>query len=153
MRRFLRVVAIKLRWRKRSTLGPARGGRRRDAAEHTVRPGRFHVSILHNTGFGSFFGYEDGDPLVRVFDLHVEADQPAAAAEVVFAVANSYPDELVCDPRYAEEVAAYRAAGLRSLSVGDVLLIRGDADDETSWACLPAGWIRLPATPAFTNGL
>ncbi len=150
MRRFLHVVAIRLRRRKQSTPGPARGDRW-DASGRTVRPGRFRVSVLHNTGFGSFFGYEDGDPLVRVFDLRVEAEQPTAAAEVVFAIANSYPGELVCDPRYAEEVAAYRAAGLRSLSVGDVVVVRDDAGDETSWACLPTGWTRLPATPAFTN--
>jgi hypothetical protein len=155
MRRFLRAFAFKLRRRrrKRSTPGPARDGRRWDAGRRAVRPGRFHVSILQNTGFGSFFGYEDGDPLVRVFDLRVEADQPTAAAEVVFAIANSYPGELVCDPRYGEEVAAYRAAGLRSLSVGDVVVVRDDAGDETSWACMPTGWIRLPATPACTNAL
>ena len=116
------------------------------------RSGRFNVTVLHNSDRGRFFGYEEGDALVRVFDLSVSASGVAAACEVVFAVANSYPGELFCDASYAEVVAEYRAAGLRSLSVGDVLIVADHTEVKTAWACAPAGFDQLDGLPTFTNG-
>ena len=63
----------------------------------------------------------------NLFFLTVEADSPRAAAEVAFAVCNSYPGELHCDARYADDVAAYRSPPAtvhrRSLSMGDVVSV------------------------------
>ena len=123
--------------------------------DDTTRPSRtrrFSVTVLHNSDRGRFFGYEEGDALVRVFDLSVSASGVEAACEVVFAVANSYPGELFCDATYADIVAEYRAAGLRSLSVGDVLIIADDTGVKTAWACAPAGFDQLDGLPTFTNG-
>jgi hypothetical protein len=110
---------------------------------------RFTATVLHNTGPWRFHRYLPGDLLERVFDLTVQAASVEAATELVFAIANSYPDELLCDPRYGGDVAAYRAAGLRSLSVGDVLLIRDQANTQTAWACGWTGFARLSCIPAY----
>jgi hypothetical protein len=107
--------------------------------------------MLHNRGRGRFFGYEAGDALVRVFDLSVSATGVEAACEVVFAITNSYPGELFCEPTYADVVAEYRAAGLRSLSVGDVLIIGDQTGVNTAWACAPAGFDQLDSVPTFAN--
>jgi hypothetical protein len=117
---------------------------------------RFAVTVLLNTDRGSFFGYVSGHALGRVFDLTVAAATPEAACEVTFAVGNSYPDELHCDPCYAWEVAEWRAAELRSLSVGDVLVVRPDGQDASvgrAFACAAVGFQPLAAVPAYTNGL
>jgi hypothetical protein len=115
------------------------------------RSRRFRVTVLHNTGPGRFHRYLPSDPLVGVFRLTVEATSAEVATEIVFGIANSYlPDELHCDPRYADEVAAYRAAAQRSMSVGDVLLIRRWWR-KTAWACAPIGFTRLTRPPSFTN--
>jgi hypothetical protein len=113
----------------------------------------FQVTVLHNTGLGRFWAYQPGDALDRVFELTVAADSPEAACEVVFAVCNSAPGELFCDHRYAGVVAEYRAARLRSLSVGDVLIVRpaaGDADTGQAFACAIFGFDALPAVPTHT---
>ena len=57
------------------------------------------------------------------FTFNVETSTHQAAAEVTWAVCNSYPDELHCQQRYAEDVLAYRDAGNRSLSMGDMVVI------------------------------
>jgi hypothetical protein len=110
--------------------------------------------VLHNSGPGRFRAYQPGDALDRVFDLTVTADSPEAACEVVFAVCNSAPGELFCAPRYAEVVTEYRAARLRSLSVGDVLIIRpadSDADSGRAFACAVFGFDPLPAVPTHAD--
>jgi hypothetical protein len=122
-----------------------------DDTSHPSGSRRFNLTVLHNSGPGRFFGYEEGDALVRVFDLSVSASGVEAAAEVVFAVTNSYPGELFCEPSYADVVAEYRAAGLRSLSVGDVLIIADHTGVKTAWACAPAGFDQLNSLPTFTN--
>jgi hypothetical protein len=115
------------------------------------RSRRFRVAVLHNTGPGRFYRYLPSDPLVGVFHLTVKATSAEAATEIVFGIANSYlPDELHCDPRYAAQVAAYRAAAQRSMSVGDVLLIRRWWR-KTAWACAPIGFTRLTHPPSFSN--
>ena len=65
--------------------------------------------------------------------------------EEVFALGNSdvggvyndvaYEPFIVCDPRYTEVVEDYRAAGNRSLSVGDVVCL-----EEAAWYCASMGW-------------
>jgi hypothetical protein len=125
----------------------------------TTRRLVFTVTILHNAGPGRYHRYLPSDPLIPVFDLTVEATSLETAAEVVFAIANSWPDQLLCNPRYAPEVAAYRAAGcphcrsgMSSLSVGDVLRIRAGGGSETWWACAWTGFDRLAVISAYPIG-
>jgi hypothetical protein len=94
--------------------------------------------------------------------LIAKADTPTAAAEVAFAVTNSYPDELHCPARYRDDVVLYRAAGYRSLSVGDLVAVRplrGEGEQVRSipltelelgryWlGCGPLGWVALELEP------
>lgn len=114
---------------------------------------RFNVTVLHKTGPRRFRCYLPGDPLTRVFDLTVRATSAEEAAEFVFGITNSSADELHCDPRYADDVAAYRGAFARSVSVGDVLLIRRRWRwRRTAWACEPSGFTALRRPPSFTDG-
>lgn len=43
--------------------------------------------------------------------------------ELVWAICNSYPQEMFCPPGYADVVADYRGRQLRSLSVGDFVAL------------------------------
>jgi len=77
-----------------------------------------------------------------------EPPVPAArAAEIVFSLGYAEPGEV--SEALAPLAAAYRAADLRSLNVGDVLLV--DAPDGTSTAllCDSVGWRELPEVPSF----
>jgi hypothetical protein len=117
---------------------------------------RFALTVLLNTDRDSFFGYRPGHALSRVFDLTVTAATAEAACEVTFGVGNSYPDELHCDPCYAREVADWRFRGLRSLSVGDVLVVRPAGQDVSAvqaFACAAVGFQPLAAIPTYTNSL
>jgi hypothetical protein len=66
----------------------------------------------------------DLDVAAEVFTLEVEGEG-LAACETVFAILNSYPDEMFCAAKYRPEVEAFRDLKRRSLSVGDVLIIDG----------------------------
>jgi hypothetical protein len=101
--------------------------------------------------------YPDGS-----FVLDVDADSHLAAAEVAFAVCNSYAalepnrfDELHCSESYRPVVAAYREAGNRSLSTGDVIEVR-DADGwnraDGLYGCARVGWVKLPELVMTHNG-
>jgi hypothetical protein len=117
---------------------------------------RFAVTVLHNTDPDRSFGYEPDHALGRVFDLTVAATTPQGACEIAFAVGNSSPNELHCDPCYAGEVADWRDSDLPSLSVGDVLVVRpaGQAISAgRAFACAAGGFRPLAAVPAYTNGL
>lgn len=57
------------------------------------------------------------------FSFKVEAKDHLSAAEMAYAICNSYPDELHCHADYEPVVAAYRAEGYRSLSVGDLVMV------------------------------
>jgi hypothetical protein len=73
-------------------------------------------------------GVYDGDG----FTFDVLADSHLEAAEVVFAVCNSSPGELHCEEAYFDRVQRYREKGNRSLSTGDIVMLRrlGSPDDE-----------------------
>jgi hypothetical protein len=127
-------------------------------ASSRPRPGvsRFAVTVLLNTDRDRFSGYLPGQALGRVFDLTVTASSPQGACEVAFAVGNSYPEELHCDPCYAGEVADWRDGELPSLSVGDVLVVRPAGQEISAgraFACATGGFQPLAAVPAYTNGL
>jgi hypothetical protein len=116
-----------------------------------VDPRPFRVTILHTNEPGRLrdLDIRAPGPLTRVFELLVQARTPQGVCTIAFAVANSEPHTLLCDPQYADQVAAYRAAGLRSLAVGDALVIVDDAGTESAWICGPRDFHQLEATPDF----
>jgi hypothetical protein len=117
-----------------------------------VDPHPFRITVLHRSQPGRLHEAIAPGPLVRVFQLAVVARTPQAACGIAHAVTNSEPNRLVCDPSYAEQVAAYRAAGLRSLAIGDVLVARDEAGTQTTWVCRPATFARLQAIPPYRTG-
>ena len=85
-----------------------------------------------------------------VFELAVVARTPGPARSPT-PVVNSEPNRLVCDPGYAEQVATYQAAGLRSLATGDVLVAHDEAGTQTAWVCRPFTFARLQAIPPYRS--
>jgi len=57
------------------------------------------------------------------FEISDPSEDRLEIAETVYAITNSYPQEMHCSEKYREVVKAYRALELRSLSVGDVVEI------------------------------
>jgi hypothetical protein len=92
------------------------------------------VSVYHNVATDAanrvigFFGYEGGQSLVHVFQTEMDAgtgpDSAELLAERVFEACNLAPDELTGHQRTV--ATAYRHRGLRSLSVGDIIIIIGE---------------------------
>lgn len=99
------------------------------------------VAVYVNLHPDHFFGYQPGHPLQKVFGYEIPTTSDAyTLADEAFAAFNA-PLELL-NPTYRAIAKAYRAAGNRSLSVGDVLRI-GD----TWLACAPTGWVELDQAP------
>lgn len=100
------------------------------------------VSIYHNVAqdeagrFINFLGYKSGHPLVHV--LEIDVDQRASdtsllvLAEQVWAACNIDPQLLT--GRMAVMARAYRQRLLRSLSIGDVVVITEGDDRVAMWA-------------------
>lgn len=90
-------------------------------------------------------GYEPGDPITRVFDYEIDVDLTDAAAIVVEALAQAFRcfNGFPANDREHDLTRRYRAAGHRSLSVGDVVVI-----GEIAMSCEPFGWapVSLPTT-------
>lgn len=93
------------------------------------------VSLLHNVARDehdrriNYFGYEDGHPLVIVFEADIDLSDGISAsvlAEEIYAACNLDPDTLTGP--MAVLARAYRDRRLRSLSVGDLVVI-GEEDD------------------------
>lgn len=87
-------------------------------------------------------------PAMKAADFEVEAGSVDEALDIAWAVCNSAPGELFCPARYADVVSEYREARHRSLSVGDLVRVRGDSADFT-FRCDEFGWSPAdsPATP------
>lgn len=84
--------------------------------------------------------YIPGDHVATVGYFDIDADTPAAAAEVMFEIGN-VPGQIDADGRTW-------SPGHRSLSKGDVLYVAGEASgDVTVVACAGVGWttIDLPS--------
>ena len=103
------------------------------------------VSIWHNvtrdsegrhTGFG---GFTPGDQMVKVFtyDTPAEGRSPADIAEDAFAAFNDAPRS----DQAAALARQYRQRRLRSLSVGDMVVV-----GETALTVAPAGFASLRGT-------
>lgn len=73
------------------------------------------------------------------FDLDSSGD-PLADCETVFAICNSYPEEMHCPDRFQSIVADYRAERNRSLSVGDIVQIGEAAFSVDSFGFSPVTW-------------
>lgn len=94
-------------------------------------------------------GYQFGDPLTSVFRLTGLPDgDPKAMAELAWAITNSYPSELHCPQEYLPQVIRYRVLRLRSLSVGDVVIV-----GEMALAVASGGYEPLDRIPEHTNAL
>jgi hypothetical protein len=99
------------------------------------------VIVYFNLHPNHFLDYEHGQPLKEVFSyMAPEAGEPRELADKAFQAFNAEP-ELASDA-YREIAQDYRAAELRSLSVGDVLRI-----GETWLACAATSWIELEQAP------
>ncbi|QXN74357.1 hypothetical protein SEA_CAFASSO_142 [Gordonia phage Cafasso] len=98
------------------------------------------VVIYHNRSRDNFRGYQDDHRLVRVFDYQTKLRSPEAICEHAFMVFNAPEETLEIDDFLL--AVGYRERELRSLSVGDVVVI-----GETAWACDRIGWkhVRLTA--------
>lgn len=98
-----------------------------------ARPGAgaFERSFKAESEFDYAFALELGDTDPR----HPDWEPHQIVLELAFGVTNSYAGELHCPACYSDLVAAYRAAGNRSLSVGDVVLV-----GEGLWFCASLGW-------------
>lgn len=100
------------------------------------------VTIFHhnNPRDARVFGYEQAGPatVTRVFEYSTEHTDPIAAAEEAFRLFNvgDDPDFGTPDPR----AIAYRRPRNRSLSVGDVVMLR-TGDSEVFLACESIGWV------------
>lgn len=114
-----------------------------------------HVTILHNAATdeqGRPMGFHDGylphHELKRVFAFTLERE--GHPADDTYVLGNVYHlFNVGDDPEWGEPspiAVAYRAKRLRSLSVGDVVILDGRA-----YQCDHSGWSRLaddqPATP------
>ena len=88
------------------------------------------VRIMHVRRIGDpATGYDEVFTCAAEFDFN-SADSDRELLEQLFEMFN------VGNPDQDPIVAAYRAKGLRSLSVGDVVVL----DEEVAWVCRAAGW-------------
>lgn len=103
-----------------------------------------HIStvVYLNDGHAQFFGFNKFAPAqlreTARFDLEILDDVPAqhvipGALEIIF-------EQLNIDRPQQPWAIAYRHAGQRSLSVGDVVVL-----GETAWVCAEVGWTWLGA--------
>jgi hypothetical protein len=105
--------------------------------------------VYLNDGDGNFLGFNTFAPAklreAARFDLEILDHVPTRCAtpgalEIVFEQLN------IGNPQHPW-ASAYRRAGLRSLLVGDVVVLA-----ETAWACATVGWTRL-STDEFQAAL
>ncbi|MGL5824992.1 MAG: hypothetical protein ACRCYU_09275 [Nocardioides sp.] len=110
------------------------------------------VTVLHNVardGFGrprGYDGYQPDHQLANVFDYETDLVAPLAVAEQAFHLFNVGDDPHFGTPH--PTAIAYRANQLRSLSVGDVLLLEDGAHGTpVAYACASVGWTPLAEIP------
>lgn len=94
---------------------------------------RLSAAVLFNEGEHHFFGYDAKTAQLRFgFQFLIEADNVEKAGDLIFLLTNvdDANDLRLNHPtlsQYAKQVAAYREARCRSLSVGDVIeFLEGD---------------------------
>jgi hypothetical protein len=96
-----------------------------------------HIRVFHNTDPAAILsGYKPGQAVIQVYTYDdTESASHDDAREAAFELFN-IGHELVPPHR---DALAYRAAGYRSLSVGDVV-----ACDSDFYACISLGWQPIP---------
>jgi hypothetical protein len=86
-------------------------------------------------------GYEPLSGHVKAIEFSIDAVSSTAACEIAYAVANSYPMDLHCEPKYLDIVRTYREVGhFRSAAFGDIFEV-----DEERFVCARFGFSKLPA--------
>ncbi|UVK59879.1 hypothetical protein SEA_ALEEMILY_139 [Gordonia phage Aleemily] len=98
----------------------------------------FDVAIYHNHD-SRFSAYREGHTLERVFEYADSGDDVDRVCNHAYHMFNAPEEFLTTDEGLL--AVAYRERGLRSLSVGDVVVV-----GETAWACEPLGWKRVHLT-------
>jgi hypothetical protein len=115
----------------------------------------YDVEVLLSTNRrATDLGYDPSVTYQSAGTFRVSADGPEAAAEVAWTIANSYPDEMHALPRYAPDVARYRNAHHRSLSVGDAVRVDGEltyAVARFGFAQVGAPWVEPRPRPRFAH--
>jgi len=103
-------------------------------------PGKITVTVWHNVAHDAegrhiamLDGYQPGDPMVCVFAYQADpaGRAPEQIADEAFAIFNDHPP----DPDGADLACAYYGRRLRSLSVGDLVVV-----GEVPLAVAKAGW-------------
>lgn len=108
-----------------------------------------HVKVILTADFrsapGAPFGRPnaDGSGPTYEFDLDHDDLSDADVCEIVFAICNSYPEELFCGQRYAGIVTAYRDQRLRSLSVGDTVVLTRGGDSTATFTVAAFGFTQV----------
>jgi hypothetical protein len=99
------------------------------------------VTVYHNLSGDGFFGYSPQHQLVKVFEYEAELpdgiDWALPNPHVTRVLEQAFETFNVGETRLAQE---YRARRLRSLSVGDVIVLGG----LVAFCCARAGWEQLP---------
>lgn len=104
------------------------------------------VTVYFNLHPDRFFGYKHGHSVQKVFSY--EAPSEGDLIELAEAAFDAFTLPLrLLDEAYRLVAEQYRAAGHRSLTVGDVLQI-----DHTWLACMPDGWVELEQAPVEVPG-
>lgn len=94
------------------------------------------VSIYLNDGEDHFFGFKNdfanSPELTKVWQGPIEVTNVKECLELVFEQTNIRTKDLG---------KHYAAKGLRSISVGDVVVV-----GETAWSCESSGWLPITST-------
>lgn len=110
------------------------------------------VRAYHNIGAdlegrptGFLDGFAPGDPVVWVFAAELDGERfgsDLAACEEVYKLLNVGDDPDIMGGRPDPRAVAYRQAGNRSLSIGDLVSVAG-----RFYACASVGFTRLTVDP------
>jgi hypothetical protein len=92
----------------------------------------FHATCYENESTDFWHGWKEGDRLVKVGELDVEAVGPMDALELVFYLGN----------KQAVNWETFWPPNHRSMSIGDVVVL----DHEVAYACDRVGWKEIVLT-------
>lgn len=149
--------------------GPARSPDRRTPDHAPPEPADYQVRVLHPVPSqaiqATLASYVSGPPATDFDHVHTvtlpaplvqaelatrradgqTADPAQVAAELAFEVGNLTPDEV--RPELAAQARDYRAAGLRSMSMGDLALVTTPEGTTAPLLCASGGWTPMEHTP------
>jgi hypothetical protein len=106
------------------------------------------IKIYLNDGEDHFFGFvndfANNPELTMVYSFDISEMFPGVLADVPAVLAWCFQEFNVGEGKHAQE---YRSRWLRSLSVGDVVVV-----GETAWACGHVGWTKI-TTEQLNNAI